>query len=70
MNIRKKSKAYLSEDILSYNYKVYGKKDTEVTIITEEFDPVFIVEDRLGKRFPVIKTKIYERSETILKGDS
>ena len=60
MSIRRKSKTYLSEDVRSYNYKIYGVKDEEVEIVSVEFDPVMIVQTSMGKRFPVLKTKLYE----------
>jgi hypothetical protein len=50
-------KAKLIEDIISYNYKVRGKKEEEITIISK-FEDIYIVENREGERYSVHKTKL------------
>lgn len=48
-------KYYLSDDVLSnFQFEVYGKKGTEVTVISEMAPHIntVIVKDNLGNRFP------------------
>ena len=49
--------AKLLEDILSYNYKLRGKKGESVKIVSKH-DNVYIVESKNGERFSVDKNKI------------
>jgi len=48
----------LNQNVISYNYKVYGKKGDEVKLVSKEHEPVIIVEDKQGKRFPVHISKV------------
>ena len=52
------TRARLNQNVSSYNYQVYGKKGDEVRVVSKEFEPVLIVEDRDGKRFPVHISKV------------
>lgn len=49
--------AKLLVDIISYNYKVRGKKGDSVKIISDR-DGVFIVEDSKGNRYSVKSDKL------------
>ena len=55
----------LNQNVTSYNYKVYGKKGDEVRVVSKEFEPVLIVEDREGKRLPVHISKVDFISELL-----
>lgn len=57
MNKQNNMNAKLLEDILSYNYKLRGKKGEEVKIISQHGD-VYIVEKQNGERFSVHKNKL------------
>jgi hypothetical protein len=48
-------KYYLSEDVISGKYEVYGHKGDEVTLVSkiEEHINVAVVEGKNGNRFPV-----------------
>lgn len=48
----------LKTNVISYNYKVYGKAGEEVKIVSEDHDPVLIVQNKNGERYPVHKDKI------------
>lgn len=49
--------AILTEDILSYNYKLRGKKNEKVKIVSRH-DNVYIVQKQNGERFSVNQTKL------------
>jgi len=59
--------AKLIVDIISYNYKVRGKKGDSVKVISQHGD-VYIVEDSKGERYSVNQTKIKidERGKKLL----
>lgn len=52
------TRARLNQNVLSYNYQVYGKKGDEVRVVSKEFEPVLIVESKNGQRFPVHVSKV------------
>ena len=52
------TKVKLNQNVVSYNYQVYGKKGDEVVVVSKEFTPVLIVQDTRGQRFPVHVSKV------------
>lgn len=61
----KYTKLRLRTNVVSYNYNTYGKAGEIVQLICQNHDPVWIVENRIGERYPVHRDKvdiIYELS--------
>lgn len=48
----------LKMNVVSYNYHVYGKQGEIVQLISQNHDPVWIVENRNGVRYPVHRDKV------------
>lgn len=60
----KYTKLRLKSNVVSYNYQVYGKQGEEVKLVSKS-EPVYIVENKNGVRYPVHQDKvefIYELS--------
>lgn len=48
----------LKTNVVSYNYKVYGKAGEEVKLVSKNHEPVIIVENKNGVRYPVHQDKV------------
>ena len=58
MSTKQRLKAKLKVDVTGYNYKTYGKAGEEVTVVSTSYYPVYIIENKDGKRYSTHYTKV------------